>query len=100
VRWNGPAELGWESDAMMNEPSPAGRERAIQFLSREIPPEILANVRMLVQNKQTPWHHASHFGFGLQVRNVLRGAGCKWSDAYLDDHWHELVEGAARVEER
>jgi hypothetical protein len=50
---------------------------------------------MLMQNKQTPWHHASHFGLGLRVRNSLREAGFKWDDVWLDEHWVELVEEAA-----
>jgi len=82
----------------MNEPSPAEREQAIRFLAESIPQETLANVRMLVQNRQTPWHHASHFGLGLRVRNSLREAGFRWSDAYMDDHWHEFVEEAAKID--
>ena len=78
-----------------SEPTPDERERAIQFLTHRIPPEVLADVQMLMQNKQTPWHHAGHFGLGLGVRNSLREAGFKWSDVWLDDHWHELVEEVA-----
>jgi len=81
----------------MNEPSQAERDDAIRLLARAIPRETLANVLMLVRNKQTPWQLASHFGLGLQVRNALRETGFKWSDAYLDEHWHELVEQAARI---
>jgi hypothetical protein len=78
--------------AMMNEPTPTEREQAIQFLAGAIPKEALANVLMLMQNKQSPWHQAAHFGLGLRVRNALREAGYRWSDQYLDDHWHELVQ--------
>jgi len=84
----------------MSTPAPADRDQAIPFITDTIPPETLANVRMLMQNKQTPWHHASHFVLGIQVRNSLRWAGDKWSDAYLDDRWHELVEEAARSGDR
>jgi hypothetical protein len=80
---------------MMNEPSPAERDQAIRFLADTIPPETLSNVRMLMANRQTPWHIASHFGLGLYVRNSLREAGFKWSDVYLDDNWWQLVEEAA-----
>jgi hypothetical protein len=72
------------------------RERAVQFLAHQISPEILSDVRMLMQNKQTPWHLAAHFGLGLRVRNSLRDAGLTFDDVWLDDHWFELVEEAAR----
>lgn len=85
---------------MIDVPTPAERESAIQFLIEAIPQETLANVRMLMQNRQTPWHLASHYNLGLWVRNSLRGAGFKWIDAYMDDHWHELVEEAARTGDR
>ncbi len=65
------------------------------MLAHQIPPEVLSNIRALMQNKQTSWHHASHFGLGLHVRNALRAAGFQWDDVWLDDHWHELVEEAA-----
>ena len=77
-------------------PTPDDHERAVLFLAREIPPEVLTDVRMVMQNKQTPWHHASHFGLGLQVRNALREAGFTWDDVWLDGHWYELVEAAAQ----
>ena len=70
------------------------KERAIQFLARQIPSEILADVRMVMQNKQTPWHQASHFSFGLRVRNSIREADFKFDDVWLDEHWFELVEEA------
>lgn len=70
-------------------------EQAVQFLARQIPPEILSDVWMLMQNKRTPWHLASHFGLGLRVRNSLREAGFKFGDVWMDEHWWELVEEAA-----
>jgi hypothetical protein len=76
-------------------PSSKELEPAVQFLTQQIPPETLADVRMLMQNKQTPWHLASHFGLGLRVRNSLREAGFKFGDIWLDDHWFEMVEEAA-----
>lgn len=79
----------------LSEPTLAEQEQAIQFLARSIAPEVLANVRLLMQNKQNPWHHANHFGLGLHIRNLLREAGLKWTDVWLDDHWNELVESAA-----
>ena len=78
-------------------PTPTERDEAIQLLAETIPKETLANILMLMQNKQTPWHHASHFGLGLQVRNALREGGYNWSDVCLDDHWHELVEETAQI---
>ena len=84
----------------MNEPTPTERDQAIRLLAGKIPKETSANILMLMQNKQTPWHHASHFGLGLQVRNALREASYNWGDVYLDDHWHELVEEAAQIANR
>jgi hypothetical protein len=49
---------------------------------------------MVMQNKQTPWHQASHFSFGLRVRNSIREADFKFDDVWLDEHWFELVEEA------
>jgi hypothetical protein len=81
----------------MTIPTPANRDQAMRFLADTIPAEILANVRVQMQNKRTPWHLASHFGLGLQVRNAFRGEGFGWSDIYLDDHWWQLVEEAAEA---
>jgi hypothetical protein len=78
-------------------PTPAERDQAIRLLADKIPKETSVNILMQMQNKQTSWHNASHFGLGLQVRNSLREAGFKWSDVYLDDHWHELVEETAQI---
>ena len=70
------------------------RARAVRFLAHQISPEILSNVQMVMQNKQTPWHQASHFSFGLRVRNSIREADFKFDDVWLDEHWFELVEEA------
>jgi hypothetical protein len=86
--------------ALMDVPTPADRDRAIHFLAGAIPAEILDNVRMLMLNRQTPWHLASHYGLGLRVRNSLREAGFGWSDQYLDENWWGLVEEAVRIGER
>ena len=51
--------------------TPDDRERAVQFIARQPPPEVLADVRALMQNKQTPRHQASHFGLGLDGRNRM-----------------------------
>jgi hypothetical protein len=84
----------------LNEPARAERDQAIRLLTGMIPKETSANIRMLMQNRQTPWHLALHFGLGLRVRNALREAGFNWRDGYLDDHWRELVEEAAQVANR
>jgi hypothetical protein len=84
----------------MSEPEPTERDQAIRLLAGSIPEETLANIRMLMLNKQTPWHLALHFGLGLRVRNALREAGFNWRDGYLDDHWRQLVEQAAQVANR
>jgi len=81
----------------MQVPTPADRDRAIHFLVGAIPPETLDDVRIQVQNRQTPWHVGAHLVLGVRVRNSLRGAGYQWSDQWLDDHWHELVEEAANL---
>jgi hypothetical protein len=77
------------------EPEVELRENVVHFLANQIPQVLLADIRMLMQNKQTPWHLAAHFGLGLRVRNSLREAGFGFDDVWLDDHWFELVEEAA-----
>jgi hypothetical protein len=73
-----------------DDPTPVEWDQAIRLLAGMIPKEISANILMLMQNKQTPWHQSSHFG-------LLREAGYNWSDIYLDDHWHELVDETAQI---
>ena len=70
-------------------------KRAVQFLAHEIPAEVLSEIRMIMQNKQTPWHLAAHFGLGFRVRNSIREADFKFDDVWLDEHWFEIVEEAA-----
>jgi hypothetical protein len=73
-----------KQDAHIDTPTPTERDEAIRLLVAKIPKETLANILMLMQNKQTPWHHASHFGLGLQVRNALRECD-RLTDAELVD---------------
>ena len=83
------------------------RSRAIEHLRRELAPESIANLRA-ARDADPDWGGYFHFGAGMAIRNLLRGAirdeelpcveydqGCfsNWDDYYID-----ALEGALAEE--
>ncbi len=77
--------------------------RAVDVLVKRMHPDNLDRVRLLMfrhRNRSDHRWHEDHMALGAQVRDVLRESKLPFSDQWLDDHWHEFIERAARIGKR
>jgi len=85
---------------MYGEISNEEREKTIQYLMNNVPKEDMNDVLVEVEKKGSSWWHDLHFGFGIYVRNTLRKGGFEKAGYDLDDLWGELIEDAARRQQK
>ncbi len=71
------------------------RERAIRYLTEEIPEGTLMRIYEEI-HKDPDWLITHHFGIGVEVRNLLRASGFAWPDAVFDHEWEPIMLEAAR----
>ncbi len=77
--------------------------RAVDLLLERMHPDNLDRARLLMfrhRNRSDHRWHEEHMALGAQVRDVLRESKLPFTDQWLDDHWHEFVERAARTGRR
>lgn len=79
---------------MFGEISKEEKEKAIQYLTANIPKDCLEEVWIAVQNRENCW--SVDMCFGMYVRNTLRKAGFNWGPHALDALWFTLITEAAR----
>lgn len=75
------------------------KKGAVEALATELPDEIKQEIRYLHAKHGAQWIHEipmGHFGFGMQVRNLLRTKGFTDDKAggNLDDYYCQLLEAA------
>lgn len=70
-------------------------EQAIEYLAKQLPEGVLKEIMESTQ-VNVDWAISYHFGFGVDVRNLLRQGGFDWDDTVLDENWGYLVEEAAK----
>ena len=78
------------------EVSQEDREKAIEYLIKKMPEDIMKQIWEEMQGiKDTELLH-QHHGFGTQVRNFLRDGGFRWGAIALDMEWEDLIKKAAK----
>jgi len=66
----------------------------VDYLIKKIPRDIFEKVYEAIKKDGEHWYIAHHFGFGMSVRNLLRGKFDWRDDTTLDNSWQILVEEA------
>jgi hypothetical protein len=76
--------------------SPEEKERAIDYLTNELPEETLKKIWEKIKEEGDGCLISYHHGFGTKVRNMLRNGGFSWGAIALDEEWDSLVAEAAK----
>jgi len=77
---------------------PGDKEKAVQYLVDTIPVTTLIDVEKLIRQNGENWWMEHYFGFGMDIRNLLRNGGFQWDGVVMDQLWAELVEEAVKKE--
>ncbi len=72
------------------------KEKAVQYLVDKIPVTTFIDVEKIIRQNGENWWLEHYFGFGMDVRNILRNGGFQWDGVELDELWVELVEAAVK----